>query len=157
MTVSSCTSDSMDFLKCGKSLYQDCHGRRFKPRSRHLVRTIPKLMYDRVCCSTSLEVCIQRMQYDFTAANSLPPKSQRASAKLESKSLPSQIDPKMFARRMSAILRRRVYIGLVGACLPNLISSQPTSLLGSSFGLPSDNATFDYVVEDPRSIGHITS
>ena len=157
LTVHSFTYDGMDFLKRCESLCSDRHERKIKPCGRHLLRRIPKLMYDRACCSTSLEARIQRMQYDFTAANFLPPNSQRASAKLESKSFPSQIDPKMFARQMSALLRRRVYIGLVGACLPNLISSQLTSLLGSSFGLPNLNATFDYVVQDPRSIDHLTS
>lgn len=63
----------------------------------------------------------------------------------------------MFEWQVFALLRRLIYIGLVGAYLPESISSQPTTLLGSSFGLPNINATFDYVVQDPRSIGHVTS
>lgn len=49
----------------------------------------------------------------------------------------------------TALLPRLVYTAPVVSHLLDVTSSQPTSLLGSSFGIPEVNATFDYVVGNP--------
>ena len=103
------------------------------------------------------------MRDDLTATNNghlpleISSNMWTARLELECSSYTFPVHSRMPESQDFALLRRLVFLGLVGASLLDITQSQRTSLLGSSFGLPNVNATFDYVVEDPRSIDKLTS